>query len=134
MQTAQSIYYKDLKDNFWKGSEKDFAKSYYAALAYIDSDLLEDNFVSPSYRRKEAMSRIKRSLKSMNPINFNDESKGRVISKKREFLQYLRNHDINEYNRVIKAEREFNFKFRKLLAAVNKSEYKLNYSPYYDRY
>ena len=70
----------------------------------------------------------------MNPINFNDESKGRVISKKREFLQYLRNHDINEYNRVIKAEREFNFKFRKLLAAVNKSEYKLNYSPYYDRY
>ena len=134
IKTASTIYYKDLKDNFWKGSEEDFAKSYYAALSYIDSDLLESGFVSPSYRRKEAMNRIERSLKTMNPADFSDESKGRIMSKKREFLKYLNDFHPDEYKRTIKAEKEFNFKVRKLLSAVHKSKYKLNYSPYYDRY
>jgi hypothetical protein len=134
MQSARSIYYKDLKDTFWTGSEKDFAKTYYDALSYIDSDLLENGFVNPSFRRKEAMKRIEQSLKSMNPVNFSDESKGRIMSKKREFLEYLKNYDVAEYKRAIMAEKEFNFKFRKLLSSVNKSKYKLRYSPYYDRY
>ena len=134
MQSARSIYYRDLKDTFWKGSEKEFAKTYYNTLAYIDSDLLENGFVNPSFRRKEAMKRIEQSLKTLNPVNFSDESKGRVMSKKREFLAYLKNYDMAEYKRAIQAEKEFNFKFRKLLASVNKSKYKLDYSPYYDRY
>ena len=98
MQSARSIYYRDLKDTFWKGSEKEFAKTYYNALAYIDSDLLENGFVNPSFRRKEAMKRIEQSLKTLNPVNFSDESKGRVMSKKREFLAYLKNYDVAEYN------------------------------------
>ena len=134
MQTARSIYYKDLKDNFWKGSERDFAKSYYNTLAYLDSDMAESGYVNPVYRRKKAMQRIEHSLKTMNPVNFSDESKGRVMSKKREFLNYLKNNNPEEYKRALKAEREFNFKYRKLLAAVQKSKYKLDYSIYYDRY
>jgi site-specific recombinase XerD len=134
IQTARSIYYKDLKDTFWRGNEEDFAKTYYDALSYIDSDMLEGGFVNPSFRRKESMKRIEQSLKTLNPVNFSDESKGRVMSKKREFLQYLKNNNAEEYRRAIKAEREFNFKLRKLLASVNKSKYKLRYSPYYDRY
>ena len=85
MQSARSIYYRDLKDTFWKGSEKDFAKTYYDALSYIDSELLEGGFVKPSFRRKEAMKRIEQSLKTLDPLNFSDESKGRITSKKREF-------------------------------------------------
>ena len=56
------------------------------------------------------------------------------MSKKREFLNYLKRYDIKEYRRAIKAEREFNYNLRKLLSAVQKSKYKLRYSPYYDRY
>ena len=119
---------------FWKGSEKEFAKTYYDTLSYLDADMAENGFVNPAYRRKKAMQRIEHSLKTMNPVNFSDESKGRIMSKKREFLNYLKNHSQDEYKRALKAEREFNFKYRKLLASVQKSEYKLRYSPYYDRY
>ena len=134
MQHARSIYYKDLKDTFWKGSEEDFAKSYYLALSYIDSEMIEDGFVSPSFRRKEARKRLEQSLKTMNPVNFSDESKGRIMSKRNEFLRYLKNYDVNEYDRARKAEKEFRFKLRKLLSSVNKSKYKLALSPYYDRF
>ena len=72
MQSARSIYYRDLKDTFWKGSEREFAKTYYNTLAYIDSDLLENGFVNPSFRRKEAMKRIEQSLKTLNTVNFSD--------------------------------------------------------------
>jgi|GEM_PF-4138405 len=134
METARSVYYKDLKDTFWLGDEKQFAKSYYDALSYIDADMTEHGFTNPAYRRKKAMQRIESSLKTLNPVNFSTESKGRVMSKKREFLNYLKRYDIKEYRRAIKAEREFNYNLRKLLASVHKSKYKLRYSPYYDRY
>jgi len=134
METARSVYYKDLKSTFWKNDEKEFAKSYYSALAYIDADMAEHGFINPAYRRKKAMQRIESSLKTLNPVNFSAESKGRIMSKKREFLEYLKKYDIREYNRAIKAERQFNFNLRNLLAAVNKSKYKLRYSPYYDKY
>ena len=68
MNSARSIYYRDLKNNFWKGSEKDFVKSYYDALSYIDSDLSQQGVVREGARRREAMSAIKTSLNSMNPI------------------------------------------------------------------
>ena len=80
------------------------------------------------------MQRIESSLKTLNPVNFSAESKGRVMSKKREFLNYLKRYDIKEYRRAIKAEREFNYNLRKLLSSVQKSKYKLRHSPYYDRY
>ena len=80
------------------------------------------------------MKRIEQSLKTLDPLNFSDESKGRIMSKKREFEQYLKNYDIKEYKRAKKAEKEFHAKFRRLLSAVKRSEYKLRYSPYYDRY
>ena len=134
METARSVYYKDLKDTFWLGDEKKFAKSYYDALAYIDKEMESQGFTNPAYRRKKAMQRIENSLKTMNPVNFSAESKGRVMSKKREFLNYLKRYDIKEYRRAIKAEREFNYNLRKLLSSVQKSKYKLRYSPYYDRY
>ena len=134
IETARSVYYKDLKDAFWLGDEKKFAKSYYDALAYIDKDMESHGFTNPAYRRKKAMQRIESSLKTMNPVNFSTESKGRIISKKREFLNYLKRYDIKEYRRAIKAEKEFNYILRKLLSSVQKSKYKLRYSPYYDRY
>jgi len=80
------------------------------------------------------MSNIERSLKSMNPVNFSADIKGREMSKKSEFLNYLKNYDVDVYRQALKSEREFGFKMRKLLASVQKSKYKLRYSPYYDRY
>ena len=134
LKTARQIYYRDLKNEFWRGNERDFAKAYYAALAQIDSELAIGGMVSPAYRRKEAMSNIEQSLKSMNPVNFSADIKGREMSKKSEFLNYLKNYDVDVYRQALKSEREFGFKMRKLLASVQKSKYKLRYSPYYDRY
>ena len=134
IETARTVYYRDLKNQFWYGSEKDFAKSYYDALSYLDSDYTIGGITNPAFRRKKAMQDIERSLKTLNPVNFTIDSKGRPMSKKREFLNYLKNYDPAEYRRAIKAEKEFNFKYRRLLAAAQKSKYKLRYSPYYDRY
>ena len=132
--TERTYYYRDLKNTFWYGSEKDFAKSYYDAVSYIDSELIQKGFTSEGYRRKQARQDIERSLKTLNPANLSVTSKGRVMSKKREFLNYLKRYDPAEYRRAIKAEKEYNYKIRRLLAVVNKSKYKLRYSPYYDRY
>ena len=134
LKTARQIYYSDLKNEFWRGNERDFAKAYYAALAFVDSDIAQDGIVSPAIRRREAMRNIEQSLKSMNPVNFSVDIKGREMSKKNEFLNYLKNYDENVYRQALKSEREFGFKLRKLIAATRKSEYKLRYSPYYDRY
>ena len=56
------------------------------------------------------------------------------MSKKNEFLNYLKNYDESVYRQALKSEREFQFKLRKLLGTVQHSKYKLRYSPYYDRY
>ena len=79
------------------------------------------------------MQRLEQSLKTMNPVNFSTETKGRVMSKRNEFLNYLKNYDIKEYERALNSEKEFNFKLRTLLGAVKKSKYRLRYSPYYDK-
>lgn len=80
------------------------------------------------------MRNIEQSLKSMNPVNFSADIKGREMSKKNEFLNYLKNYDEDVYRQARKSEIEFNYKLRKLIAATKKSKYKLDYSPYYDRY
>ena len=134
LNTARQVYYRDLKNNFWRGDDKEFAKSYYAALAQIDTEMLRDGYISQAYRRKQAMRSIEQSLKSMNPVNFSAEIKGREMSKKNEFLNYLKNYDESVYRQALKSEREFQFKLRKLLGTVQHSKYKLRYSPYYDRY
>jgi len=134
LKTARQIYYSDLKNEFWRGNERDFAKAYYAALAQVDSELAVGGIISPALRRKEAMRNIEQSLKSMNPVNFSADIKGREMSKKNEFLNYLKNYDVDVYNQARKSEREFNYKLRTLIAATKKSKYKLRYSPYYDRY
>jgi len=134
LNTARQVYYRDLKNDFWKGDDREFAKSYYAALAQIDTEMLRDGYVNPAYRRKQAMKNIETSLKSMNPVNFSAEIKGREMSKKNEFLNYLKNYDESVYRQALKSEREFQFKLRKLLGTVQHSKYKLRYSPYYDRY
>ena len=134
LNTARQVYYRDLKNNFWRGDEKEFAKSYYAALAQIDTEMLRDGYISQGYRRKQAMRSIEQSLKSMNPVNFSAEVKGREMSKRSEFLNYLKNYDNDVYRQALNSEKTFNFKLRKLLSTVQQSKYKLNYSPYYDRY
>ena len=133
LNTARQVYYRDLKNDFWRGNEKEFAKSYYAALAQIDTEMLRDGYVNQAYRRKQAVKNIETSLKSMNPVNFSAEIKGREMSKRGEFLNYLKDYDESVYNQALKSERTFQFRMRKLLASVNNPKYRLRYSPYYDR-
>ena len=96
--------------------------------------MASSGFNNPAYRRKQAMQAIETSLKTMNPVNFTAEHKGRAMSKRMEFLYYLKKNSPAEYKRALKAEKEFNFKLRRFLRIVHQSQYKLRYSPYYDRY
>ena len=63
----------------------------------------------------------------MHPINMPDSSKGRIDSKRNEFLNYL-----SKENKALalKLEKEFKYKERAFYKIINKSKWKSLFSVY----
>tara|TARA_R100001594_G_scaffold58484_4_gene92510 strand:- start:5725 stop:12864 length:7140 start_codon:yes stop_codon:yes gene_type:complete len=126
LESERSPFYKKMKSNFWSGSEKDFAKTYWAAYAYITSELEQDGNRNPASRSKLAKRFIKQSLKSYDPLAISDESKDRVMSKRDEFLKYL---DKDMRDKTKKLSRDYKSRLGYLLRAVNKYKKKMSVYP-----
>ena len=60
-------------------------------------------------------------MKKMNPLDISNEDKGRIISKRQEFLKSLspENRDM-----ALKAEKEFQYRLRKFEKIINLFKYK----------
>ena len=91
VESERAPFYKHMKAKFWSASEKEFAETYWAAHAYVMSELEKDGNINPASRDKLAKRYIKTSLKSFDPLAISDERKNRIFSKKEEFLNYLDN-------------------------------------------
>ena len=118
-------YYRDIKEAFWGANEEQWAKRFWQAMNYIDDDLASQKVRDPRVRRKKAITRIKSSLKSFEPINFTVEINGRLYSKRKEFLEYLTPAKRKE---ALRLEKEYYYLYRKFWRAVMKDKYRKKYS------
>ena len=123
IESERSPFYRNMKAKFWSGSEKEFAKTYWAAHAYIMSELERDGNRNPSSRNKLAKRYIESSLKSFDPLAISDERKNRLFSKREEFLNYL---DSDMRSKAKELSRKYKKRLGYLLRTSNK--YRRKYS------
>ena len=74
-----------------------------------------------SKNKKYAEKSIMRMLDKMNPLDISNDKKGRVISKRREFLNYL---STENQELAKKLEKEYQYKVRKFKRIVRNYKYK----------
>ena len=126
IENFKTPYYRDLKDSFWHKNEEEWARTYWNAYNFLVTDYQNDGMTSHGAHKK-AKQAIKTSLSYMNPVKqFSEDRKGRVISKKDEYLKYLKEKAPDKYKEALRLEKEFEFRMRKINSIVNK--YKKRYS------
>ena len=123
----QPYYYKLKTAIMFGKSEEEIARSYWAAFNYIVTDYENKGWDSKSVREKMARESIDAVIRHMHPINMPDSSKGRVDSKRNEFLNYLSkdNKDL-----MLKLEKEFKYKERAFYKIIRNNKWKRSNSVY----
>ncbi len=121
-------YYFKLKEAIMFGkSDTDIALAYYNAFNFICNDYENKGVNSKSVREKKARQSIEAVIRNMHPINMPDSSKGRVDSKRNEFLAYLSKEN---KELALKLEKEFRYKERAFYKIIRNSKWKQRFSVY----
>lgn len=109
--TKRSPYYRNLREKVYFGTDDEIAKAYWAAHTYLVRDIQRSN---PTLRKSEVIKRahkdIDSSLRSMNPVNFSHETKGRKfgVSQRGAFLNWIKkNLGKRDYDTAIRLEKEY---------------------------
>ena len=123
----QPYYYKLKTAIMFGKSEKEIAQAYWAAFNYIVTDYENQGWNSKNVREKKAKESIDAVIRNMHPINMPDSSKGRVDSKRNEFLNYLSkdNKDL-----MLKLEKEFKYKERAFYKIIRNNKWRMINSVY----
>jgi len=106
-------------------SDSDIAKSYYVAYNTLINERLQSGFVNMAENKKYAEKTIMKMIEKMNPLDISNQSKGRLISKRREFLNFLSPE--NE-KLALKLEKEFQYKVRKFKSITRRGKYRRLYA------
>ena len=65
---SKTAYYRGVRDSFWIDDNKRRARSYYSALHYLTHTIMADKGFTAAKAKKEARSRLKRSISKLRPI------------------------------------------------------------------
>ena len=106
-------------------SETDIAKAYYIAYNTIINERLSGGNINMKINEKYARDSIMAMIKKMNPLDISNEDKGRVLSKRNEFLNSL---SLENKNMALKTEKEYQYKVRQFEKIINKFKYKKLYA------
>ena len=108
-------------------TEGDIALANYKAYNALCNEYEIGGIVSRKEREKKAKKALDTVIRKMNPLDISSETKGRVLSKKQEFLNYL-----SEENKTLalKLESEYNYKVRLFNKIIKSKEYRDKYSIY----
>ena len=106
-------------------SDSDVAKAYYVAYNTLINERLQSGFVNMAENKKYAEKTIMKMIDKMNPLDISNQSKGRLISKRREFLNFLSPE--NE-KLALKLEKEFQYKVRKFKSITRRGKYRRLYA------
>ena len=126
--TKRSVYYWDLKKAIMFGkSDKEIAHKYWAAYDYLLTEYEAGQVASRALREKKAKQALEAVIKKMNPIDLSIEEKGRVMSKRNEFLTSLSQKN---YNLALKLENEYKYKVRRFKKIISEPRWKNKFSIY----
>ena len=116
-----------MRDAIYFGNEEEIAKKYWAAYGYLVNDKEHyDKGSTPTSRHKDAVSQIKSSIRTMNPVKFSSITKNRIISKRKAFLNWVRNNvGVEAYRTAIKSEKEYD-RLLRIVDKVSSSRYYRN--------
>ena len=106
-------------------TDEQIAQAYYVAYNTIINERLSGGYVNMKINEKHARQAIMTMMKKMNPLDISNEDKGRIISKRQEFLKSLspENRDM-----ALKAEKEFQYRLRKFEKIINLYKYKKRFA------
>ena len=118
--------YRNLKNAIMLNqSDKDIARAYYVAFNTIIDERTSGGYRSRKMVEEYAEKAILEVIRHMNPLNISNDSKGRVISKRREFLEWLspENKKLAE-----KLEKEYQYKVRHFKRIIHAHKYRKLFS------
>jgi len=122
--STNSKYYRDFKDAFNKSSKQDAARKFLAAYMAITDEFVKKGYTARG-ARKQAKKVMKAQIKNLNPIGLSATRGDRVISMKKDFLNYLdptKGSTGNKkfYDMVINAEKQYQFRWREVQKEISK--------------
>ena len=126
--SKRSVFYVDLKKAIMFGkTDQEIAHKYWAAFNYLVTEYEASGYNSRTIREKKAKQALEATIRKMNPLDISVESKGRVKSRKEEFLSSL-----SSENRklALKLEREYRYKLRAFNKIISQGKWKYKYSIY----
>lgn len=125
--TRTSAYWTLKKAIMFGKSDSEIARAYYVAYDAICTEYEAQGIVSKSLREKKARKAIESVIRHMSPLDISSENKGRIQSKRNEFLNFL-----SQDNRklAIALEKEYSYKVRKFFNIVGRGKWKQLYSIY----
>ena len=124
--SKRSYAYKSLKNAVMLSkSDTDIARAYYVAYNTIVSERLAGGYKGTKHVHKYAEDAIMSMIKKMNPLDISKETKGRVISKRNEFLNYL---SPSNKKMALKLEKEYFYKVRSFKSIIRKNKYRKLYA------
>ena len=102
-------------------SDTDIARAYYVAYNTIMDERVNGGYINMAENKKYTERAILTMIDKMNPLDISNERKGRLISKRSEFLNYL-SPDNKELAK--KLEKEYQYKIRKFKRIMKRNKYK----------
>ena len=126
--TKRSPYYRNLREQVYFGTDADISKAYWAAHNYLVNEI---HYNQPTLRKsaviKKAHESIDTSLRSMNPVNFSKEVKGRKfgVSQRNNFLGWIKkNLGQIDYDTAIRLEKEYKKNLARAKRARRNAEFR----------
>ena len=125
--SERQIFYKDLRDAIYFGTDEDIAKNYYAAYNYLLNVQERDGVVSKKAREKYAKRALKSVIKHMQPTSLSVDVRGRMTSKKEEFRRFL-----SPAHKLLldKLDKHHSYRLRRLDKIINNLYWKNKLSVY----
>tara|TARA_R100000808_G_scaffold25079_1_gene61451 strand:+ start:5297 stop:11854 length:6558 start_codon:yes stop_codon:yes gene_type:complete len=121
-------YYHDLKDAMMFGSEEDIAKSYWAAIDFIVSDMEKvDPYTTPRKRYKDARRAVKSVITHYAPLNISDETTGTSKSLEKQFFDWLTPENEKLAKKIDKI---YKYKLREIKKIMRNPKWKDKYFVY----
>jgi len=106
-------------------SDDDIARAYYVAYNTLISERIEGNYTDMRENEKYAKRSILTMIKKMNPLDISNQDKGRLLSKKNEFLNSLSEKN---KNLALNTEKEYQYRVRKFERIISKFKFKKAYA------
>ena len=126
--SPRTKYYRDFKSVFNQGDMEEAAKKWLAALFAVRDSYVATNGYTYKGASEAALAEMKKQIERLEPLNLSDENTKRVISKKRDFINYLNpnvKHGVlgktgnkKYYDMLIRTQKEYGYKRRQLLREI----------------